>query len=491
MNANTKLNVIGMVCLSAVIMGSFFLYSHTVDKKNIVGVSAESNYLSLCKSIPYPKGSEWNKESIDAFCDDSFTQTLSPESVYDLIQNGKGEVLDRLYDEIISGYFSGEVPEGTVLNAYRISFGGTSTQKRRLVKQWLKSSPGSAHAIAVRGMIFAKAASEERGGEFIGKTDKNQIKGMEELVKKALIDLEEAIRLNPKLIPAYRDLMFTTKLVGNKQLATEYYEKLKKIDPYNYYVLYAYATHFEPRWGGSLEKMKEIAEESQLWIDKNPRVKNLMAWSEGYPAVEGFIYKDYKKAVELFDLGYRHSPDIDLLKMASYSAAMESNHKKVIDISTQRLRFYPNDASVYVDRAKALTSLKNFEDAKLDLARAKIRSPNLTYIYETEVFMYMQEKNWKKAQEKLIVFINSNPNNSWALESSIWINLNYLNDEELGRKMVDKAISLYPESGVFNWLWWEFSRRTQSSDVELARKGFINNADVNDPRQREALKYAK
>ncbi|MGH8335848.1 MAG: hypothetical protein ACRETL_03270, partial [Gammaproteobacteria bacterium] len=123
-----------------------------------------------CLAYPSPIGVHWSQELIAALCADQFTPRLSWEVFQDKIEDKKAKEIDSQLDAILTGYYSGQVPEGTLRLAYYANFDYSAAVVESMIDSWLHQSPDSAHALVARAIHRVARAQDFRGEKFYSDT---------------------------------------------------------------------------------------------------------------------------------------------------------------------------------------------------------------------------------------------------------------------------------------------------------------------------------
>jgi tetratricopeptide (TPR) repeat protein len=446
-----------------------------------------SGPIERCRAIPMPSGVKWQQASIDAFCDDVNTPTIWFNELIYAIESGSGKLLDARFDRLIQAYFAGDISEGALKSAYYTNFDGSSAQKLRLIDQWLTASPNSPHALTMSGLVHLTAAYQYRGTKFTSETPKKQLDDMDREVKKSIQDLEKAIAINPKIFPAYIMIFDAARLISERDLIEQYYQKYQTVDPNNYYMLFSYAFAHQPKWGGSIEKQMEIIEQARKLSSVNPRMPALISEIK---AEMSFEYKNNPQAQFLM-LGEAtaEGPLIDTIDRYARRCYDRGDYLRTYELYTQVLRFYPNNLDALYGRARAATSLQAYDYARKDIRTMLRYEPLHLDGLQYDAYLDLLENQVQSAQRKFEFVIKVNPTNPWAVEQLAYIAMFRTRDIVVARKMIDLGLALAPQNGSFHWLNWELVRRTDRKNLKEVTDDFIAHADKNDERQVEALKY--
>ncbi|HET7924811.1 MAG TPA: hypothetical protein VFL30_07920, partial [Rhodanobacteraceae bacterium] len=82
--------------------------------------------MQRCLAMPAPRGFEWPKAMIEAFCADELTPSLPWDEFQRAVDDDRVADLDARFDALVEGHFAGRVPEGALRHAYNDNFWGSS-----------------------------------------------------------------------------------------------------------------------------------------------------------------------------------------------------------------------------------------------------------------------------------------------------------------------------------------------------------------------------
>lgn len=457
--------------------------------KAIARAEAISDPIERCKSTPMPEGINWSSASIDAFCDDVYTPSIWWNELKWMIESGNGRSLDARFDRLISNYFSGDVPEGALRAAYYSNFDGSSALRQRLIEQWQTASPNSPHALAASGLIHIAAAIQYRGDKFISNTPKSQIDAMDREIKWALRELKQALELNPKIMPAYEALIDGARLIGDDDLALQYMQKARVVDPKNYYVLFAYSIMQEPKWSGSTKKLVDISDLAKGMISVNPRMVNLIASIKAYQAFERENRNNQQEQLRILGDAVAEGPHTSTIEQYAKICFSRGDYMKAYEMYSQVLRYAPNDLDALHERARAATQLLAYEYARKDIhAFLRVEPTHLDGL-KYDAYLDLLLNDFVSAERKFKFVLTSNPIDDWSIEQVAWIAVFRTQNIKLAREMIDHGFAIAPQNAVFHWLNWELVRRTDRKNLQEVTQDFISHADKSDERQVEALRY--
>lgn len=297
-------------------------------------------------------------------------ESLIGRRVFNLLRKGKFDELQSLLLGLQSETEKDISKEDRLVDAFE-GFKIPDPAALSLFSGWLSKHPGKWPALAARGAFFSNLGFEARGAKWIYKTSQQQIDGMEWFFELAKPDLEKAIGLNSKCVPALRGLIAIESALGDAPNAiSRYVGKYPKS-----YRLRAQGIHFLcPRWGGSYEAMLAYIEESLRYVSVNPRMRHL----DGYTL--------FDKA----DMLYRAKKNEEALNLVRAAIVMSGNwlypvlqgrvllamrnHEQALASFDEAVKSRLNGETL-AWRAMALMELERYVEALADLDRARQIDP--------------------------------------------------------------------------------------------------------------------
>jgi len=128
---------------------------------------------------------------------------------------------------------------------------------------WVAQFPESYVARVARGIYYKKVGFEARGTNYIRDTSQSQIDGMTAAFEKSLADLRGSLNMDPKPFLSYFHLLDLGRALGVKEDLRALFDRAIGLDPSSYAVRLKYMVTLEPRWGGSMEEMRNFYAECQ------------------------------------------------------------------------------------------------------------------------------------------------------------------------------------------------------------------------------------
>ena len=484
-------------CRSIEIAAAIACFMSLVHPSNAASVSPpetkpeQIGTLEQCVKYPVPAGYHWSRQTIEAFCADTFTPALDREDIEQLIASGQGKNLDARLNQIVGDYLAGKLPEGTAFYIY-VNFRRGDEPTSRLVTRWLEQSPQSAHALAARGIYHLQRGQDARGGKFIQETPRANLERMEQELALARADLTKAVELDSRIMYAYAALIDVARMTsGDKALGPKTLKRALEVDPKNFYVRAAYSFMLTPRWGGSIEYMDRLAKEADPWADQNPRLVNLRAIAISHRGFDDFSAKRYVPALEQYERGLAEGPVGDNLFTAGFMAEKLGQHARAIEFFSQELRFVPRDANLRQHRASSYVQLKRYDAAKADLDVVLEDAPNDMYSLREYAFLLLEQKDYPSAKSKLEQARKSDPADLWVAEQLAWIYLYTDRRFKDAQPLVAQILEKDSKSGA-GWLMRaDLIQNLGGPGLREAAENFVRFADSSAERQRDALPSVK
>jgi tetratricopeptide (TPR) repeat protein len=443
-----------------------------------------------CLDHPDPVSYHWSREVVEAFCADVATSALEFADVRRLIETEQGAQLDAEYDAILDDYFAGRLPEGALYHAYSVFF-ESDESSAVLLDRWLLQSPGSAHARAARGSYRVERGWKARGEKIIRETSRDQYESMVHWIQLAKPDLEKAVELEPRIVPAYSALIQLSFMGTEHALAGRAMAAANEVDPANFYTRAAYATSLEPRWGGSVEAMDELASESEPWLTRNPRLAGVRGMAliarRERPLKEG----NHMGALAEMERGLNLYPSPGNLEFAGRLAHHLRDYPHAIELYSQALRFKPRDENALVNRAQSHWAMKKYPAAKADLERLLTFEPGHLEALVTYSNLLVEEGDIPGAIVKLEAAHRTHPRELWVTGKLAWLHLYKGNSPQLAEPLIAQFLEGDPQSGG-GWLMRvDVLDDLDKPGMREAAENFVRFVNTNEGWQREALPRVK
>ena len=180
-----------------------------------------------------------------------------------LLQQGAFVQLDQELNRVQQDFESGKIDDVHLLHLFR----GFYTDKPSVGRQldaWIAAYPKSYAAREARGIYYRSVAFTMRGGNYICQTAPQQIADMERLVKLAMDDHNLALTLATDPLLTYTDIIALARLTGDAATAEDMLSKAIQSNPRNFIARFKYMLTLSPRWGGSIDRMKDFRHAAEV-----------------------------------------------------------------------------------------------------------------------------------------------------------------------------------------------------------------------------------
>jgi len=240
--------------------------------------------LQQCISYPDPPGSHWSPAATHAYCVYRMQSFMSYEDMQALIEKGHAADLDRYMRDALQKQRTRPEFVGFLDHIYFGNFSDASVETRAMIDAWKKQSPKSAFAYVASGRSYLHMAWSARGEDSVGNTPRENFINMDKWLALGKADLDEAIKLNPRIAHAYSLLIDMAMLTGDDAAASDAANRGLAVEPTNYSIYSQMVWMAEPKWGGSIEDMSLIAHHAQAYASKNGLLKLLLPRPAAYAA---------------------------------------------------------------------------------------------------------------------------------------------------------------------------------------------------------------
>ena len=277
------------------------------------------------------------------------TQTIDRLAVRRLLTSRSYDALDRVLAAYADSVLRDYRVEYRLFDAYA-AFGVAVPELEPFLNEWVQQRPTSAAARLARASFFKASGWNARGGGYASKTTNQQFVRMGKFFQLTFDDLTEALRLDPKSIVAYRQLIDLATTQRGTAMSREMLDRALKIQPYSFLLRATYMHGLLPRWGGSYDAMARFAEESAPYAKRNPRInalKGFVDWDKGRiseaDGKNGDAIEAYQRALQFGNFWqFRY-------ERGTYNSQAELNEEALEDFNSVLLQF-PQDADALNDR---------------------------------------------------------------------------------------------------------------------------------------------
>jgi tetratricopeptide (TPR) repeat protein len=447
--------------------------------------------MQRCIAYPTPTGYHWPQPMIAARCADALAPGLAWDTFQKAVDGGKAREIDAQLDALVADYFAKRAPEGALQHAYVANFWSPSESLKRSIDQWVAQAPASAHALAARGMHEVAIGQEARGEDTIANTPPESLANMSKALDAARRDLQKALSINPRIMPAYTALIYIAKLSGDRELAERTIQQATKVDPATFYPRAYLSNMYEPRWGGSFEAMDRIAAEAMPLVDQNPRLTDLKVTALAARGLSFHWSHDYAAALREFDKGLAEGPDKFYLDLAQYAAGEANDNVRAVELLSQIVRFSPDDMGPRRTRAYYLAKLGRDDWAASDLDIALAANPHDAKTMRTYANLLIQKNDNEGAQAKLKDLIAADPTDRWAKVTLAWMYTHRTHRAAEASALLDEMLKSEPESGELWMMRVQLFDASPGPGMREAVENFLRYADTNVQDQRNMIPIAK
>ncbi len=300
-------------------------------------------------------------------------KSIDKDSWLNLIEKKQYKKLDLKLQVLQDEYMHDITKERTLLLALK-SFENSNPQLEYMLEGWVKVQPNSIFAHTSLGIYHTNLAFLSRGTASITKTNKKQIAKMNAHFRKAKDELQFAIDKNPKFTVPFAYMLSIYMANGNNKAYRELLDKALLTNPYSSNIRYNHLSSLEPKWGGSLEKLKNFMADTSKLYGKNKVLKR----EEGYyPYVQADMLRfkkgfDKKRQIAYLNEAIKLNPNNEKYYMSrgdSYYFYFK-DFKKAIDDYTKALNLSSQDSFILGTRAKVYLKLKQYDKALIDINKA-------------------------------------------------------------------------------------------------------------------------
>ncbi|MEO7326668.1 MAG: DUF4034 domain-containing protein [Dokdonella sp.] len=436
-----------------------------------------------CLSYPDPPGLHWDAKVVKAICAPLAYRIMSLDDMSKALDEGHADSLDEAFKGYFDASFSAPIGRGMLVRAYRVTFEKGTPEAGKVAQRWLAAAPRSAFALTAQGLYTLAHAQDVRGGAFYQDSARANLLSMQALIEAATANLVAALQIDHKLIPAYHGLIDAARLGSSHASIHELVEAALAVDPADDRIYLDWMNASEPRWGGSTDKMREIADSAGKQVGENPYLQLVLEKPESYTAIALSNSRRYTEAVEAFENALRIAPSAgDFLTAADDAAAAKLPEKALLYYS-QAYRFNGSPTSD-ISRISVL-----FRAGKAELAQEMLSQVDVKKVGSVDALYMLGSAFWSAnripdAVGAYEAMLARSPRNRDALSALSHLYLGNLHDVAKAQPYIASLNENYP-TYARGWLY----KSTGKSDAEChdALRKYMSLVDRDDPYEKTAI----
>ncbi|MEO6967942.1 MAG: DUF4034 domain-containing protein [Rhodanobacteraceae bacterium] len=405
--------------------------------------------LQRCLAYPDPPGSHWSHQTVEAYCRYLLTTGLYFNDLKALIEAGRANEADHRMAALLQRQLANRNDRGLLDGTYEMDFDRVSPQIRPIVDAWKRESPQSAYAYAASGIAYVAAAWDARGGDIIAATPGENLDSMERLLTEGMSDLEQAVKLEPRLVPAYAAMIRVAGLGGgrnSRNFALTVAGHALTTDPSNYLIYARLSWLAEPKWGGSAKAMRWVGSAAQQHVGDNPLLVLIQDHAPIFEA--GLDNCDCTHAAQF--ASYRHIFGEIGTESRMGRAGMYAEDNNYYDVAviylSEALRFNPGNGNYLEPRANALVNLHQYAWAVTDGDHAVKANAEDKYAWTARGYAYRSAQDYAHAEHDYLAALTLVPGDAWTLDELGRIYVYSTHEWDKGWNVANQLIQSHPEN---------------------------------------------
>jgi tetratricopeptide (TPR) repeat protein len=271
--------------------------------------------LARCLAYPDIPGNHWPAGLTETHCRLQFGPHIKKDDIRKYLSRGDTRGLDALFAKDLARHFSKSDFSEVIHADFSEILADSDTDQ--LTTQWLKLAPGSAYALLARARYLRAMAGHARGNGYASETPAESMQKMSELAGQAIELSQQALKIEPKLMPAYGLLIKLGTMDSRSDIVADAVKESAAIDPDCYLISVDIMMALEPRWGGSYEAMTAYAQRLSKDVARRPLLATTVSM----------------KDVDLSDVMYDHERYSDSLQILLPAALQSTNPEIFQDLA--------------------------------------------------------------------------------------------------------------------------------------------------------------
>ena len=366
--------------------------------------------LGACNEEPR---ADLRKAVKDAFKQDDIAFEAMSYNFLSMLEAHRYAELDEQMQALQKMYEQG-ANEWAVLSAYSLF----STSEERYgpdFDAWVEQNKGYWTGRLARGIYHVSVAWDKRGTKYISETPREQIEQMSHHFSLAKKDINAALKQTPRAIVGYSMLLQIARGTGTETDKQKVIDAALKISAATYYLRWQHMVGLEPKWGGSMQRLREFAHDAQKWREQNPRLYALLGYEHSVMAEQAESQEKYEKAVQSYTKALAYAPVGGWFRSRAWCyKKLDRLDEANRDLSAV-LEFSPDDVDLLVRRADIYITKKHYPSAIADLEHALELNPKFELASNNLGWIYAKQGDNERAAIYFDKTLEYDPDNEYAL----------------------------------------------------------------------------
>jgi tetratricopeptide (TPR) repeat protein len=450
--------------------------------------------LQRCLAYPDLPGNHWQAGVAEAYCRWGYhgPQHVTLDLIEDHIRHGTYASLDAIFMADLERHFSKtDFSEDIHYDYDQIQ---PDARTELATRNWLDKDAQSAYALSARASYFRKAGERARGEGWASEVPPEKMQRMHDLLGKAATLYQKALRIEPRLMPAYAGLINVGMYDSREELRTSAFEAAQRLDPACDSVIRFEMTAREPRWGGSYEQMQALESAIVPYIKSRPLLGLYIGSAEADRGEMLSSTEHYAEAAAVLSKISKLTPAVppcDCLAISMLHLGNEALHWDDIISVIAAARYDSYDKDSNLNRGTLLVRFRRTDLGLRYLKRASAIAPN-----EGDLHMYVSEayrvmKNDAAADEEARLALSDPKTRQHALGVLSVVFASHKKWAE-AKQQVDLLTHEYPNDAQ-GWLYrYDIYKGLHDKAEALAAiKKYLSMLDPSDPANKTMIEFYK
>lgn len=354
--------------------------------------------IQRCIAYPALPGIVWTEEHIKAHCRYHHEPILSFEKMQELANKGDFQTLEATFTDYQMRHERTENQSEIIHRAFE----QISTEHAGdLTAAWLAHSPENVFAITARAEYLRTMAWKARGAKYSADTSKARLKNMSAIVQQAIPLYQKAIKLDPKLLPAYIGLLNIAMADSEELIERRAKEQGLQADPECSDLMRNILTSLKPRWGGDYKQMLQFTETTVEPSIKNRPLNGQYMATIFEDIIDTFSTKnsDDSNLMHAISEGLKYGANEDLMDEAEGIYDKTERYDLSYMFIAQVIRFRGGEQADYNNLGNMLANYEYYPAAQKFLEKALELDPNDSYAQYNLAQLHKINKNYGKSIE--------------------------------------------------------------------------------------------
>jgi tetratricopeptide (TPR) repeat protein len=319
----------------------------------------------------------------------------------------------------------------------------------QLFEQWLKQNPTSYIPLLARSRYYQQMGWHHRGDKSASKTSSKRFEKLHFYQNKALLDINKALSIKPKLSLLYAEKISIAKGLSDRKLNLKTLKEGLKLNPASYELRKSQLFNLLPRWGGSYDQIATFLADTKKYESINANLKPLAGFNDYAKGFRAKEKKRFNEGIKLLTSALKHGDKLWFYQERGRCHYFLKNYDKALLDYDRALALHPESVTTLSWRSWAYRKLGKNAEALGDLDLAVELDPFDYNAIRSRAYLLTEFNLFDEAVDnfKKAVILDSSKAETWS--SLGWYASVKLKDNKVASNAYKQATVLEPNNVLY------------------------------------------